>query len=64
MNNYGSPGAGEVLQFVKCLLHKVEVVTSDPHHFCENLCVSLFTCDLDTGEAEIGRSLDLAGQLV
>lgn len=30
MNNYKVPGAGEVLQFVKCLLHKVEDVTSDP----------------------------------
>lgn len=66
MNNYEVLGAGEVLQFVKGLLHKVEDVTSDPdpHCSCENLCVSLFTCDLNTGETEIERSLGLAGQSV
>lgn len=35
---------------VKCLLHKLEDINSDPQHSYKKLCVRAFTCDLNPGK--------------
>lgn len=54
-------GAVETAQVVKCLLHKHEVLSSDPQHIGKRSDLVPYACSPSVGEAETGRSGRLTG---